>query len=174
MKDMAERYGKKIAIAEVSKGFSPMIFCASSQLSAVFSRLLSAAIRNTMLSLTTLCCTSSIARTSSAVVAIVVALASVVAEAIVAAVLVALAVVVAASAVASVAVVPVAASVAQAECKDKKKSRSMVSGIFFLCLIVVDYFLSSMLSPSVGAISSSKSVMPALMRMLYHWMSFLM
>ena len=32
---------------------------------------------------------------------------------------------------------------------------------------------SSMLSPSVGFISSLKSVMPFSMRMLYHWMSFL-
>ena len=36
------------------------------------------------------------------------------------------------------------------------------------------YFRSAMLSPSVGLISSLKSVMPASTRMLYQVMSFLM
>ena len=85
-----------------------------------------------MLLLTTLCCTLSIVRTSSAVVAIVVALASVVAEAIVAVVLVALAAVVAASVeVASEVVVLVAASEAQAECKNNKNPAQAERDLLF-------------------------------------------
>ncbi len=57
------------------------------------------------------------------------------------------------------------ASDVQEDSKIKKKSN--LAGYSFSVL-------SSMLSPSVGAISSSKSVMPALMRMLYHCISFLM
>lgn len=53
---------------------------------------------------------------------------------------------------------------------------ALSSSIYGVVVGACCYFSSrlSILSPSVGCISDSKSVMPFLMRMLYHCSSFLM
>ena len=72
--------------------------------------------------------------------------------------------------VASVVLAVVLVGAVASDVQGSKKKRKALHEVPFF-----DYssFRSSTLSPSVGAISSSKSVMPALMRMSYHCRSFL-